>query len=307
MKVVNKLRLWCSGCRQVRRGRKVYVVCALRPRHKQRQGQWISRSSCLCCSVYTKICLHLTDASCCAVRLALLFRCFFGRLHDTARTFAAFPLARRCTVCDCHHASFHAVVRLSLVRATVAAVESLVARRCAAPLCTTPPPPRPAHCCTLLPCPVATAAAKSSTATAAACCCAPCSANKRRRIVPTAAAGQLHQPSAATEAAAAAAARAAATHSARCYAKGQSVDATHSATWTGVLSAGIGGCASARRIKVCSSSCSTRPALRFVASARSAARSGCTACPRACCSPDCVRGCERVQCRLLASARRVAA
>lgn len=38
MKVRSSLRKICGGCRVVRRGRKVFVVCELNKKHKQRQG-----------------------------------------------------------------------------------------------------------------------------------------------------------------------------------------------------------------------------------------------------------------------------
>jgi ribosomal protein L36 len=38
MKVRSSLRKICSGCKVVRRGRKIFVVCDTNKKHKQRQG-----------------------------------------------------------------------------------------------------------------------------------------------------------------------------------------------------------------------------------------------------------------------------
>lgn len=38
MKVRSALRKMCAGCRIVKRGKKVLVVCKENPKHKQRQG-----------------------------------------------------------------------------------------------------------------------------------------------------------------------------------------------------------------------------------------------------------------------------
>ena len=38
MKVRASVRRICEGCKMVRRKGRVYVICSINPRHKQRQG-----------------------------------------------------------------------------------------------------------------------------------------------------------------------------------------------------------------------------------------------------------------------------
>uniref|UniRef100_A0A7C4LM99 Large ribosomal subunit protein bL36 n=1 Tax=Schlesneria paludicola TaxID=360056 RepID=A0A7C4LM99_9PLAN len=38
MKVRASVRRICEGCKMVRRKGRIYVICSINPRHKQRQG-----------------------------------------------------------------------------------------------------------------------------------------------------------------------------------------------------------------------------------------------------------------------------